>query len=232
MIDPLDRRDARRRRPTPDQYGDIVTVSIPGAIGRPSLPDRGHGGDRNDVFSVGAYAVQVGFTGGTPVDSPAPTPTPRSDRPVTPAPTQPRLPLPSSPTTPAPDDRARPVRAAITPSPRPRNSAPGAAGFVTNLTIPTGKDIRVFTFEAAAAGTVLVASANTTLIVGDVDGPADRLGHGADRVPWPRRRGPVTSWSSSRPTAPPIANYGFAIDVDPRPGDDRRRSRRSRRRSR
>ncbi len=209
----------------PDQFGDLATVSIPGV-------QPGHRyliavtGATRDVFAVGSYALQVSFPGGTPTASPpAPSPTPTPvPPPVPPAP-------PSTPVQPAPPPAPTPVPAP-TPPPatiqadrfEPNNTFATATelgpwlglGFVTNLTITSATDVRVFTFEPMAAGTVLVASPNTLMIVGDASGRPVASGSGLIGFQAPAA-GARYFLILLTPNGQPVAETGFALNVIPAP---------------
>ncbi len=230
------------------RYGDDVSVQVPGALA-------GHRyliavtGATDDVFAVGSYAAQVGFTGGIPVASsptpgplpapapapaPAPTPAPAPAPAPTPAPTPvattppPVVLAPTDPTPvlPAPSPVATPVPSvpAVPPDRYESNNSFASAAdlgslgqtIINNLTIKSASDVRVFSFEAAQAGTVLVASANTEVLVGDFMGRPVAAGSGliAFTAPVAGERFVLVFLS---PNGAPVASFGFAVATIPAP---------------
>ncbi len=220
----------------PDQYGDTASVSIPSA-------QAGHrylivvGGATSDVFAVGDYSLQATFSGGTtPVSTPTPPHVPVLTSPVTipilnPAPT---APVRSIPVTPTP---VRPAPVTTTPMPTtvtlPGPTAPtdrysANTSFATaaelgpiagltithNVALATGMDLRVFTFEPANSGLVLLASANTTIMVGDSSGRVLASGRGLIGFQAPQA-GVRYFIILTSPTNAPVADAGFAVQVVP-----------------
>jgi hypothetical protein len=193
----------------PAQYGDNVSVSIPGV-------QAGHRyliavtGATNDVFSVGSYALQLGFSGGTAVN---PTPTPA------PAP----QPLPPAPT-PAPVPAPPPGAPAIQPDIFAYNNSFASAtelGPITlatlgSLTLPSGSNYQVFTFEVARPGVVLVAAVNANVVVGDAFARPVASGTGLIGFVAPQAGARYFLIFSSTNGAP-VPNYGLAVQLIPSP---------------
>jgi predicted Zn-dependent protease len=208
----------------PSLRGDGASVTIPGA--RP-----GHRyliavtGATNDVFSIGSYAVQVGFSGGTPVaptqaqaqaPAPAPAPTPTPVLTPTPAP----VPVPVAP----PVSNPAPVAAPVVTDKYQANTTFGTPAelgtlgqaVIHDLTIKSATDIRVFAFETAQAGTVLVASENALILVADVIGRPVASGTGLISFTAPVA-GARYFLVFLSPNGAPVANFGFAVANVPAP---------------
>ena len=197
----------------PEQYGDLASVAIPGA-------QPGHRyliavtGATNDVFSVGSYAIQVGFFGGTAIN-PAPTPPPPAPKPTpTPFPTTPVL---SKAPTPAPTPTV-PLAPVIQADPYSYNSsfaAPNNLGVVSqvavgNLALPSGMNYQLFSFQVPKAGTVQVAVGNARVVVGDALARQVVTGTGLLSFVAPRAGARYFLIFLSTNGAP-VSNYAFAI---------------------
>jgi len=200
----------------PDQFADTATVSIPNAIPGHTYLIAVTGATGKDVFSVGSYAIQVGFNGGTATAAPTPAPAP-----VAPTPPPPPAPTPA----PAPAPAPAPQPPAILPDRFAGNTSYARAtelgpwsglGTVGGLTMPTGYDVRVFAFEPASAGTVMLASANTTMIVADAVGRPVVAGTGLIGFQAPQA-GARYYLVIVSPNAQPVPSFGFAINAIPAP---------------
>ena len=200
-------------------YGDNATVSIPNAVA-------GHRylievtGATGDVFSVGSYALQVGFNGGT-ANNPSPAPVQTTPTPVqtAPAPVQ-SAPAPVQTTT-------APVTIAQAPTIAPDSFAYNNSfltatelGSVTqtslgNLTLPSGPNYQLFAFEVSQPGLVFVAAGNVNVIVGDSLARPVASGTGLLGFLAPQAGRYYLLFLSSN--GAPVANYGFAVELIPSP---------------
>ena len=193
----------------PGAYGDLASVSIPNA-------QAGHHyliavtGATSDAFAVGAYAIQLGFFGGTPIQPPIVTPPPVVTPPPAPAPV---VTAPTPVVTPPviPYDQYASNNSFANPA--ELGSINGLV-VLNNLTIPSPSVVHFFAFEPAAAGTVLLASSNTTLLVGNALAQPVVLGSGliAFYAPVAGARYFLLILS---PNNQPVSNFGFAIKVIP-----------------
>jgi predicted Zn-dependent protease len=161
-------------------------------------------GSANSNYAVGAYRLVVAFQGGT---STAPPSTPI----FTPAP--PSTPTPTPAPTPAPVSTAPAPVVTISNTSFATATELGALGLkvVNNQTLPTGSTAAFFTFEVAQPGVVLLASANTEMLVGDVLGRPVVAGTGliGFAAPVAGARYFVIFLS---PNSQPVSSYGFAIN--------------------
>ena len=191
----------------PDQYGNLSQVSIPNA-------QAGHRyliavtGATQDVFSVGSYAVQVGFFGGKAIN-PAPTPTP------TPTPTPAPTPTPTKPVvTPTPAPAAPVIRAdgyAYNNSfANPNDFGVIANVAASNLTLPSAMNYQLFAFNVAKAGRVQVAVGNAKVVVGDAQARPIASGTGSLSFVAPKA-GARYFLIFLSPNGAPVANYAFSI---------------------
>ena len=160
----------------PDQYGNTSTVFVPGT-------QAGHRylvvvtGATQDVFSVGNYTLQAGFAGGAnltpPVDLVTQVPVTTNPAPVSlPVTVVPMVLTPVS--APAPTS-SLPIASSVSDLYSANTSFANAANLgsiagqslIHNVSLSSGTDVRVFTFQPAQSGLIFVASANTTILVGD-----------------------------------------------------------------
>ncbi|WP_435006851.1 matrixin family metalloprotease [Tundrisphaera lichenicola] len=201
-------------------YGNLVSASLSGA-------QPGHRyliavtGATQDVFAVGSYAVQIAFSGGTsiappPVTVPNPGPAPTPTTSPTPAPTPAPVPIPIVPA---------PVQTALTPVLKDgyesHTSFATAAklgrigqSVVQNLTLNTAKDVRFFTFTTDRAGSVLVASENAKILVGDSRGRFVTQGTGLIGFAAPAA-GARYFLIFLSPDGTPVPKFGFAVATIP-----------------
>jgi Matrixin len=209
----------------PNQDGDSASVSIPGV-----LP--GHRyliavtGATNDNFAVGSYALNLGFTGGTPVNptptpAPAPTPVPAP----TPAPAS-SAPAPVVVQNPTPAPTPAPVVAGPTPVPviLPDSFAYNntlntsvelgkiSQASLGNLTLPSGSNFQIFTFEASRAGAVLVSVGNANVVVMNSLGKPIASGNGQVAFN-ASKTGTRFFLLLQSPNGAPVANYGFTVKM-------------------
>ncbi len=218
-----------------DQYGDTASVSVPNT-------QAGHRylivvtGATQDVFSVGNYSLQATFSGGSTVTNPtppqvpvAPTPPPASPTPApapapapTPSPTPARPTPPASPTPPVVATPPQTPQAPVADRYAGNTSFTSAAelgaisgqSMINNVSLRSGRDIRVFAFEPSSSGLVFVASSNATIVVGDATGRAVASGRGlvGFMAPQAGARYFVIIFS---PNAAPVADASFAVQVVP-----------------
>lgn len=210
----------------PDQYGDTAAVQISGA-------QAGHRylivvtGATQDVFSVGNYALSVGFLGGTATGVVAPTPT--TPIPVATPITPPTIiSAPTTPTTTVGTTTATttvgtaPVSTATVDPYSANNSFASAAelgsltgqSLIRNVGLPSAQDARVFAFEPAKAGLVFVASANAAVVISNSSGQVVASGRGlvGFAAPTAGARYFVVLLS---PNNAPVADASFAVQVVP-----------------
>jgi len=205
-----------------DQYGDTASVSVPNA-------QAGHRylivvtGATSDVFAVGDYSLQLGLSGGSTVTSPTAPQTPVVTTPVSPtAPTAAPSPTPPLVTAPSGGGSTQTTPAPVADQYAGNTSFASAAelGSITGLsivkgvTLPTGRSIRVFTFESASSGMVYLASANASLVVGNSSLQVVAEGRGliGFQTPQAGARYFVIVLSS---TNAPVADAGFAVQMVP-----------------
>ena len=201
-----------------DQYGDTASVSIPNA-------QAGHRyfivvtGAAQNVFAVGNYSLQVGFSGGT-IASPTMPITTTPTVPTTPTPTPPTTTTPIATTPATPITTTKPV---ATPDRYAANTSFAAAAelgvisgqsIISGVTLPTGQDVRVFTFEPASPGLVFVASANATIMVGNSSGQVVASGRGLIGFAAPQAGARYFVIVMS-PTSTPVVDASFAVQVVP-----------------
>ncbi len=210
----------------PDQYGDTATVYVPGT-------QPGHKylivvtGATQDVFSVGNYTLQAAFTGGTSVAAPVATtttPSPITGTPVlVPVTVQAPTTVPSKPVTTNPVTITTRVGPTLPTDAYAANTTlanPAELGsiagqsLIRNVTLQSGQDVRVFAFEPARAGLVYVASANTTILIGDSTGHPVASGRGmvGFMAPTAGARYFVVLMS---PNNAAVADASFAVQVVP-----------------
>ena len=151
----------------PSAYGDNVTAGTggvtPGQVYYAAVT-----GATGDVFSVGAYTLNVRFgVNAPPPSTPAPpAPAPPAPAPVSPAPAAPAPPAPA-PTTPAiPPDRFEPNNTVATAT----RLGPVVQTLVPALSLNTAGDVDVFAFQNARAGVYLVGAGGTSIRVFDALG--------------------------------------------------------------
>ena len=201
----------------PDQYGNTSTVYVPGT-------QAGHRylivvtGATQDIFAVGDYSLQAAFSGGTSL---APTPEAVVRTPVTtpPAPVSP--PVVNVPVTPTPTPNP-PVVTRVNDPYTANTSFANAANLGSiagqslfrNVTLSSGMDLRVFTFQPAQSGLVFVASANTTLLIGDSLGRPVASGRGLVGFVAPQAGASYFVVLIS-PDHAAVADAGFAVQVVP-----------------
>lgn len=209
----------------PDQYGNTATVTVSGV-------QPGHRylivvtGATQDVFAVGKYTLQAAFSGGSAGAPTSPVATPvATTTPTTPAP------APTSTPTPAPP----PAPVMTTPVPSPAPAAPVAAdryaantsfaaaadlgaiagqSLVNNVSLASGQDVRVFTFQPARSGLVFLASANATIVVGDAMGRPVASGRGLVGFAAPQAGARYFVIVLS-PNNAAVADASFAVQVIP-----------------
>jgi hypothetical protein len=155
------------REGNPSAYGENVSAQV-GTITPGARYILAVSGATSDAFAVGAYQLQVAFTGGTPPPAPAPTPTP------TPTPT----PVPAIPSAP------------VVSLPSPTNSTLALArplGVVTSvslgsLALNAPSDVAFFAFQSARAGVYQVAAPGAVIHILNRSGKVLTAGFGQMRV--------------------------------------------------
>ena len=193
----------------PDQYGNTSTVYVPGTqAGRRYLIVVT--GATQDVFAVGNYTLQLGFAGGVSTAPPA--------GPVILPPVASNPPVATSPTPPV----SVPVSTGVVDSYAANTSFSNPAelgsiagqSLIRNVTLRSGQDLRVFAFQPAQAGLVFVASANTTVLIGDASGRPVASGRGLVGFVAPRAGARYLVVLLS-PNNAPVADASFAVQVVP-----------------
>ena len=201
----------------PDQYGNTSTVYVPGT----------HAGHRylvvvtgatQDIFSVGDYTLQAAFSGGTNL-TPTPDVVVRTPVTTTPAPIGPPVVVVPITPTPAP---SLPFVTSVNDPYAANTSFANAANLGSiagqtlfrNVTLSSGMDLRVFTFQPAQSGLVFVASANTTVLIGDSLGRPVASGRGLVGFVAPRAGARYFVVLLS-PDHAAVADASFAVQVVP-----------------
>jgi hypothetical protein len=197
--------------------GELALTSIPGVVpGHRYLIEVT--GATGDNFSVGSYAIQLGFFGGTAVNPPSTTPT--QVQTTTTSSTSATTSTPVRTTAVA----VTPTAPAILPDAYAYNESfadatpLGALGLTTaaNLTLPSGLNYQLFTFTVQQAGTVMVAAGNVNVVVGNALAQPIVQGTGLLEFIAPTAGAKYYLLFLSA-NATPVANYGFAVKVVPAP---------------
>ena len=200
----------------PDQYGNTSTVFVAGT-------QANHRylvvvtGATSDVFSVGNYTLQAGFAGGASIAPPVVTVVP-NPVPTTPAPVSPPVVVPVTPTPTA----SLPITTVVNDPYTANTSFATAANLGSiagqslfrNVTLTSGQDLRVFRFQPAQSGLVFVASANTTVLIGDALGRPVASGRGLVGFVAPQAGASYFVVLIS-PNNAAVADAGFAVQVVP-----------------
>ena len=213
----------------PDQYGDTASVSVPNA-------QAGHRylivvtGATQDEFAVGNYSLQLAYSGGTTLASPTAPQTPVATPPTTPVatPSNPTT-TPKAPTTATPVATSSPsgggnqaTQAPVADRYSGNTSFANAAqlgsisgqSIIGGLSLRSGQDIRVFSFEPATSGLVFLASANATIVVGDALGRPVAVGRGLIGFQ-ALQAGARYFVIILSPNSGPVGDASFAIQVVP-----------------
>ncbi|WP_435021290.1 matrixin family metalloprotease [Tundrisphaera sp. TA3] len=197
----------------PSQYGNDIQVVIPGAIAGQRYTIAVQGAT-DDVFSVGTYALAVGFVGGQPLP---PAPAPSNPSPVPGPPPAPSNPSPApAPTNPTPivaqipADRFEPNDSTFAAT----NLGGLGQTVINGLTLDSAADADYFSFTATQAGTVSVASQGTRILVMNATGQIVAAGVGLIGF---TAEGPGTRYSLIfvSPDGQAVASYGFSVSVTP-----------------
>ncbi len=183
------------------QPGQRYYVSVTGATG--------------DVFSVGAYNLQVGFTG---VTSPSGPTSPVSPPPPPPpaAPSTPSTPIVTGPT--PVTGGTSPIVVIAPDQYEPNNTiaqatrlgAIAAATTLNNLTLNTASDVDDFLFQTTRIGTYQVSAPGTQIRILNKAGRQIAFGYGSVSVSAFRARTPLYI-SISTPNSAPVANYSLTV---------------------
>jgi len=187
-----------------DSHGDVsawgdnvaagVTQVVPGARYYIAVTGATH-----DVFAVGAYQIQLSFTGGTPLTNPSPPAQPNSVPPPV---------VPVAP--PIAPDRFEPNDS---PS-HPANLGTLSQIDLVALSLDTSSDSDVFLFRAARAGDYQVTAPGTMLTV--FDGRGRRVALGLWSVAFRSVRAGARFYVVASAAANvPVASYNLSIALQP-----------------
>lgn len=202
------------------RWGDNVTAHVLQVV-----PGQRYGieitGATHDVFAVGAYHLQVGFSGIAPAAPPAPVPGPPAPAPPSPSPTSPQH-APTSPpfvTPVAPANNGAPPVAVVAQDRFEPNDAAALAtplGVISSetrisgLTLDSANDVDTFAWGNLRTGIYQVSAPGTTIRV--FNGAGRLVAEGTEQVIVsalrPRSRFSV---AISSPGGAPVASYELTI---------------------
>jgi Matrixin len=175
-------------------------------------------GATQDAFAVGAYQLQLAFTGGTPpatmspvttTTAPATTATTTTTTSTTPATTPATVAAASTPTATAPTiapDRFEPNNTAQ----QATNLGTIASASVGGLNLDTAGDIDDFVFRPSRVGRYEVEAPGTSIAVFNASGATVASGAGSVAFAAPRARLPYYVMITS-PGGAPVASYSLTI---------------------